>query len=440
MIEQQVSEYIASRQLFTSADKLLITLSGGTDSVAMTTILKKLGYHLHAAHCNFHLRGDDSDNDEAFVRELCAKWDIPLTIKHFDTKMYAEEQKISIQMAARDLRYNWFEALRKELALDYIAIAHNQDDSLETFFVNLSRGTGLKGLTGIAPKKGNIVRPILDIWRYQLADYLQSKKITFREDTSNASIKYKRNRIRHQIIPEFAALNPVFKETLKGNMEKLQGAYSLYQHGLQQTLANISKKQGDIHYLRIDLLRQHPASLTLLHESLAPYGFTHTQLQDIQKSLNAQAGKQFLTPSHVLYRDREFLVIQPQNKQGTATITITNNQGSCQKPISLKWQLQDNRSGSLPKTGETACLDTEKLQWPLLVRKWQPGDRFIPFGMSKYKKVSDFLIDNKVSRAQKDNTYVLITGKEICWLIGHRIDDRFKITENTDKIFRIDLL
>lgn len=439
MIEQQVVAFINSERLFTLSDKILVTLSGGTDSVAMTALLLQLGYTLEAAHCNFQLRGREADDDEAFVRKLCKQWGIPLQVQKFNTQQYADKQKISIQMAARDLRYTWFEQVREERRLDYIAIAHNQDDAVETFFLNLSRGAGLKGLTGIAAKHNKIVRPLLNTWRKDLTKYLATHTILFREDRSNAETKYQRNLIRHEILPLMERLNPAFGETMQATLQRLNEAAFFYQQGMEAFIEQLVTKKADALYIKIAPLLQHPAAATVLHELLTPAGFTHSQQQNILSCLSAQPGKQFASASHKVVKDRNHLIVSTKKTISKKSFPVDLTEKKIKTPIALQWQLKKAGEVTLSQQPAIAYLDAEKLASRLTLRGWQAGDKFIPLGMSQFKKISDFLIDNKVPRHIKEQVYVLESNGEICWVVGMRIDDRFKLTETTQQVLVVEL-
>jgi tRNA(Ile)-lysidine synthase len=439
MIEQQVAQYIHSQELFNASDKLLVTLSGGTDSVAMTSILMNLGYQIEAAHCNFQLRGDQSEADEAFVRKLCDNWNIPLSVKRFDTQAYATGHGISIQMAARDLRYEWFEQIRKANSLNYIAIAHNQDDDLETFFLNLSRGAGLKGLTGIAPMQGKIVRPLLNTWRQDLSSYLQLHKIPFREDLSNAETKYKRNLIRHELLPLMDKLNPAFRETLKDTLQRLNEASWFYEKGMATIIDELSTYKDNTLQIQTRALLEQPAATTVLHELLTPLGFTRSQQQNMMASLTGQSGKEFHSPTHKLIKDRTHLIVAPHKKHTEDCLELDLAKSMIGTPFTLKWEVREAKNFAIPRKKKIACLDAAKVSSKLHLHRWKAGEKFVPLGMKQFKKISDFLIDEKLSRLQKEQVYVLKSAGEICWVVGHRIDERFKVTSETKEVLVMEL-
>lgn len=439
MIEQEVAQYIHNKELFNASAKVLVTLSGGTDSVALTAILNKLGYGLEAAHCNFQLRGDQSEADEIFVRELCADWGIPLVVKRFDTQAYAKEHAISIQMAARDLRYEWFEQIRRSHKLDCIAIAHNQDDALETFFLNLSRGAGLKGLTGIAAKQGKVVRPLLNTWRRDLSDYLNRHHIPFREDLSNAETKYKRNLIRHEILPLMETLNPAFRETLKDTLQRLNEASCYYEKAIKDSINEVTTYKGKTLYIQTEALLHQPAAATILHELLTPLGFTRSQQRNMLAAIAGQTGKEFHTATHTLIKDRKHFIIAPNKEQIEEYLELDLSMAAIDSPICLKWEVKQIQDFSIPQKKTVACFDAAKIASKLHLTSWKAGDRFIPLGMDKFKKISDFLIDEKIPRTQKAQTFVLKSEGEICWVVGHRIDERFKVTPQTTEVLVMEL-
>ena len=417
---------------------VLLAISGGIDSMVMMNLFYSAGIKCSVAHCNFQLRGNESDDDETFVREQAANLNFQVFVTRFETEEHAAENHISIQMAARQLRYTWFDKFATAHQFDFIAVAHNRDDALETFFINLSRGTGIGGLTGIHQVSGHIIRPLLFASRMEIEKYASENHIPFREDSSNASDKYLRNYIRRQIIPAFEEVFPHFRESLSQNLEKLNDAHLLYQYAVNSLVSGIIRYEQNILYIDIPQLLQSPAPKTMLFEILKHYSFSSASVDEIFPMAQAIPGKQFYSPTHKLVKDRNcFIVSKPEPEQQAkfyieeGTLTINN-------PLHLEFEVFEiNSDFSIEKNSAIAQLDYEKLDFPLILRKWQAGDYFIPLGMGDIKKLSNFFVDQKLSIIEKENTWLLTSGNQIVWIIGKRIDDRFKITEKTRKVLRI---
>ncbi|MBN2667881.1 MAG: tRNA lysidine(34) synthetase TilS [Bacteroidales bacterium] len=433
-MKNSVEAYIESQKLFTHNDHVLIGVSGGRDSVSLVYILQKLGYQLSLAHCNFKLRGKDADEDELFVRQLAKQLNIPFYNIAFETEAYANKNKISIQMAARELRYEWFEKKRKEISADVIAIAHNQDDVVETFFINLVRGTGIDGLTGIKAKNGNIVRPMLSISRVLINEFIQSNKIAYREDKSNASLKYLRNKLRHTIIPELRILNPKFDETIIENADRLSQVNSIYKQELEFKKSKVSIPLTDQLNFDIQKLKQLSPTATYLYEFIKNYGFSFSQSEDIVSSLDAESGKTFYSKTHWIVKDREYLILKNIDEKPETEVFFDLSKQTIDHPKHIKIDVIDAKDFIISTDSSEAALDFEKLQAPLNLRPWKAGDYFMPLGMNRMKKISDFLIDNKLSVLTKQDTYVVQSKNDIVWVVGMRIDDRYKISSETKKI------
>ena len=420
MIQQRIIQYIDKEDLFSSDSKILVALSGGADSVALLCILHAAGYHCEAAHCNFHLRGEESNRDEQFVRQLCRKYEIRLHTVDFDTTRYAAEKHISIEMAARELRYNWFEEIRNECQADVIAVAHHQDDSVETILLNLIRGTGIIGLLGIRPRNGAIVRPLLCINREEILHYLQSIGQDYVTDSTNLEDEYTRNKIRLNLLPLMQTMNPSVKNSLIETSNYLNDISVIYNRYTEEAKARIVTTEG----IRIHELLKEPAPEALLFELLHPLGFNSAQIRDIANSLHGQPGKQFNSKEWRVIKDRELLLlesIRPGNRERLPFQIIKE-----EKEYTSDFQI--------PREKGIACFDADKLNGEIHYRKWQPGDTFIPFGMKGKKKISDYLTDRKFSISQKERQWVLCCGERIAWLIGERTDNRFRIDETTKRV------
>lgn len=416
---QKISQYIYQHKLFSSEDKILVALSGGADSVALLRLLLALGYTCEAAHCNFHLRAAESDRDESFVRQLCKNFQVQLHVIHFETEKEAVERHISIEMAARELRYAWFENLRKECGANVIAVAHHQDDSVETLLLNLIRGTGINGLRGIQPQNGNIVRPLLCLDRKEIIDYLQNIKQDYVTDSTNLQDEYTRNKIRLNLLPLMQEINPSAKESILKTSQHLNDAAIIYNKGIEEAKLRVITKEG----INIHALKQEPAPETILFEILYPLGFNAAQVKDIYRTLDGQSGKVFASANFRIVKDRDLLLTSPIHK---AT-----------KPILEVIEQAYTQDFIIPRDNNTACFDADKLQHPLSLRLWQQGDTFVPFGMKGKKKVSDYLIDRKFSLLRKEQQWVLCCGQDIIWLVGERTDNRFRVDEKTKRVIVI---
>lgn len=420
MIEKQVIHFIKKEHLFSANNKVLIALSGGADSVALLRILHTAGYMIEAAHCNFNLRGKESNRDELFVRQLCKEYNIPLHTVNFNTIQYANEKHISIEMAARELRYKWFEKTRIDCRADVIAVAHHKDDSAETMLLNLIRGTGITGLLGIRSRNGAIVRPLLCISRQNIIDYLHNIRQDYVTDSTNLEDEYTRNKIRLNLLPQMQQINPSVKDNLIATGNYLNAVALIYNKYIEETKTRILTPKG----ILIEALLQEPAPEAILFEILHPLKFNSTQINDIMSTLHGQPGKQFLSTEWRVIKDREYLLVEPHQSSNEKT-----------PPFQLiKKEVVYTPDFIIPRGKDYACFDADKLREKTSLRKWQPGDTFIPFGMKGKKKVSDYLTDKKFSISQKESQWVLCCGENIAWLIGERPDDRFRIDNNTTRI------
>jgi len=438
-MENKIQKYISEHLLFNSKDKILIGLSGGRDSIFLSLILKNLGYTIALAHCNFNLRGKESDGDEAFVTEFAKSNQLELFKTHFQTEEYAKRNGVSIQMAARELRYNWFEKTRIENNFNCIAIAHNRDDIIETFFINLIRGTGIEGLSGIKSKNNRIIRPILDISRNEINQYLNKHKINFREDSSNASTKYIRNKLRHNILPEFKNISEQFDKKMAENIHRINNTNQVYKNEIQFQKSKLFIELSDRTKINIERLKKLDPLNTYLYEFLKPYSFSASTINDIVETLDSESGKVFYSKSHRINKDREDLIITAIKTPITNEIFFDKNDTQISSPINLKIENLSIDQFQLSKQKNIVALDIDKLSFPLLLRKWKHGDYFMPLGMTKMKKLSDFLINAKISMVDKENIFVIQSKNDIVWVVGQRLDDRYKITTDTKNILRITL-
>ena len=434
---QPFQDFIQANRLFEPSDKVLLAISGGRDSVLMAHLFKSLGYSFGLAHVNFQLRAEESDADEAFCKALAAQLEVPFYRTSFHTQSHAESYQISIQMAARDLRYQWLEELRAVQLYDFIATAHHQNDSVETILMNLVRGTGLSGMHGILPKRGHLVRPMLAFTRAQIEEMVEQEQITYREDASNQSTKYVRNKIRLEIIPKLKELNPALEATFEANARRFAELEELLQERVN-VLKNewmLPDQAGNIK-LSLQALQQLKPLNTLLFELLRPYGFSAQVLEQLMASWNGHPGKVFESASHQILLDRDFLILSPIEQGAIPDKLIANMDGDWNwGKLSFKVNLVDAKDFVLHKNPHIAQIDADLLQFPLRVRAWRTGDFFHPLGMKGQKKLSDFLIDQKVPLSQKKQIAILENGNgDIIWIAGKRMDERYKVTENTKKV------
>ncbi|KAB8153513.1 tRNA lysidine(34) synthetase TilS [Kordia sp. TARA_039_SRF] len=434
---EKLETHITTNLSFLKKAKLLIAISGGLDSVVLSKLLHELNYSLAFAHCNFQLRDNESDDDEIFVKELGDKLNVNVHTKKFETEAFANREKMSIQMAARKLRYEWFQELTTTFQYDYILTAHHKDDALETFIINLSRGTGIEGLTGIPERNGNIVRPLLSFTREEIQAYAKQQQLQWREDSSNASTKYLRNKIRHEIVPLLQELHPTFMDNFEATQEHLRGSNTIIQDYIQQLKAQLLEKVADGHYqIEIAAIEQLSNPKAYLYELLKEFGFHHWE--DVSDMLSAQSGKQLFSANYRLIKDRTHLLIQKQtkNSEHTTEIYITKTSTKLKTPI----QLHVEEVSHVTNTGKNILyVDKELLKFPLIVRKWKNGDYFYPLGMRGKKKVSKYFKDEKYSLIDKENQWLLCSGENIVWIIGKRSDNRYKITQPTNTIIKLTL-
>ena len=426
--------------------KLLLGISGGVDSVVLCHLLDLSGMEFGLAHCNFQLRGKDSDSDERFVQELAKKYGRPLHLKRFDTESIARETKGSVQMVARDLRYAWFRELLSEEGYDFLLTAHHLDDSLETFLINLSRGTGIDGLLGVPQQKDETVRPLLPFTKKQILAYALDWNLSWREDQSNLESKYLRNKIRNEIVPVLLQLHPDFMTSFATTIGNLKAARQILADRLALVTREISEPSVDhgpnCQRFEIAKIRELTPAAAYVYEIFRPYGFS--QWQDILTLLDAQSGKQLLSSSHRLIKHGEHLLLARLSDQPDLDTSYRIEAGQSELSgcgISLHFR-GINRSSmeaetTVKQVSEKALFDADLLQFPLTVRKWQKGDFFYPKGMTGRKKLSDFFTDEKFSVLQKENIWLLCSGDSVVWLIGKRTDERFKVTEKTKHILEV---
>ena len=439
-MRNKVKKYIEKQELLNPQSKIIVGLSGGADSVVLLSILHTLGYECVAAHCNFHLRGKESDEDECFATDFATSLGIPFYKVDFDTQSIANERKISIEMAARDLRYEWFEQLRKEYTADAIAVAHHQDDSIETLLLNLIRGTGINGLTGIKPKNGFVVRPMLCINKNEVLQYAHEQKISYVTDLSNLKDEYTRNKIRLQLLPLFQSINPSIGTSLLRTMEHLNEVSKIYHAYIKDAKEKVWDKNSKTIHIPTLLTCSSPESI--LFEILKEYGFGKEVIQEAHLALESQSGKKFYSDTHSLIKDRNYFRLCLLEQQiENSVYYINEDDAEKTAPLSMKIITQEKINiPEIIKEKRIAYFDTDKLVFPLILRKWEKGDRFIPFGMSGSQKLSDYFNNQKFTKPDKENTWILCSEQEIIWVVGHRTDNRFRVKTETKRVSIIKLL
>ncbi|WP_319503520.1 tRNA lysidine(34) synthetase TilS [uncultured Draconibacterium sp.] len=436
MFDQFITN-IREKQLIKSGQKVLLAISGGIDSMVLLHLFERSEFEYGIAHCNFRLRGAESDGDEAFVREQVEQHGTLAHFETFDTKEYASLKGISIEMAARELRYDFFERIRKEYEYDCIVTAHHQDDLIETFFLNLSRKTGIRGLTGIKEKKGKLIRPLLFANREDIEKYAAENYISYREDSSNNEVVFQRNFLRHKILPLFSELNPAFKKNFMGSVDNLKAAYDVYEDAIGGEIQAVLTEENGQTLISIPALQNLPHGKTVLLEILSGYGFNAGIVDSVFQSLETHSGKQFFSKTHRLVKDRDALFIQELTNDEDRVYYIEEDDIELFAPFDISIERLDAKDFSIIKAPTIACVDLDEVEFPLLMRKWQQGDYFQPLGMTGFKKVSDFFIDRKMPLHEKENTWLLCSGKKIVWIMGHRLDNRFKVTPSTKQVLKI---
>lgn len=434
-MQQKVETYIQKHQLLTHDKPIIIGVSGGADSVVLLHILVSLGYDCIIAHCNFHLRMEESDRDEEFVRNMAIEYKILLHCIDFDTIKYAEQNGISIEMAARDLRYNWFNELLEKHNAQAIAVAHHADDNIETMLINLVRGTGLRGLKGIPNRNKKVVRPLLCCTRDEIENYLIRQNLEHVEDSTNASVDYNRNKIRNEVLPLLTEINPSVRQTLYNTIQHIEGSLTIYQQAIDNIEKQVVHKSGGLVKMDIDMICKQADVPTVMFELLYPYQFSPSVIEQITEQLNAESGKVFYSETYRLVKDRKLLIISAKDDQKKDVFMLSQDDFQIQSPffLSVKRQFIDS-DFVVSKDKNRIHVDASKLTFPLQIRKWKEGDSFFPFGMKQRKKLSDFFINNKFSLIDKEQTWILVSNDEIVWIVGHRMDNRFKVTVETKEV------
>ena len=437
---EQFNAYISKHQLFNADDQVLLAVSGGKDSVLMAQLFKLAGYQFSIAHCNFNLRADEAQRDETFVKLLAEEMNVPFHVAHFNTRAFAQTHKISIQMAARELRYNWFEELAETHHYKYIALAHHQNDSIETLLLNLVRGTGIGGLHGILPKRGQLIRPLLFLSRQQIDDFVDEQHFTYVEDSSNESSKYARNKIRLQVVPHMREINPNLEETFRQNIHRFAQTEELLNKVVAETRYRLFKADNDDFYISIEEVEKLDPQHLLLFELLKPFHFVDHVVNEVLNSLRKQSGTSFFSHTHRLTIDRGRLIIS-KIEDGLNKVYALHSPGEISIDHQKKIHLHYVNNVNFKAEQQLAFVDADLLIFPLIVRYNQEGDLFKPLGMKGFKKLSNFFVDEKISIPKKEKTPLLINGNgEIIWVAGMRQDERYKVRITTKKVAIFELL
>jgi len=453
-------QYIDQHTLFQQKDKLLLAVSGGVDSAVLCELCSQAGFDFSIAHCNFQLRGKESERDETFVESLGKKYGVEVLVKKFNTEDYARKSKKGIQEAARDLRYEWFADLignrqlamgksgrRSRLAIHdsrlttaYLLTAHHADDNIETVLMNFCRGTGLQGLNGIPNKTGHIRRPLLDFWKHELLDFAKENKLVYVEDSSNQSPKYSRNLFRNEIIPLLSKVYPEVKSNLRDNIDRLRAVTSLYTIMVAELKKKLCKKKNSEIHIPVKQLMSYK-NTALIFDIISDYGFTEKQVDEVIRLAESESGKFLQAPdaNYRIIKFRNWFIISPGSDSEAETVLIEEGVGNAQCSM-FNVQFSVVATCSLPTDSNVACLDARAIKYPLILRRWKEGDYFYPLGMKrKKKKLARFFIDQKLSKIDREKIWVLEMNKKIIWVVGLRIDERFKITDKTKQILKVSL-
>ena len=461
MLLEKFKKYIVTNyQLTTTNSQMLLAVSGGVDSVVMVDLFARAGFNFRMAHCNFQLRGEESLRDELFVTSLGEKYQKKVFVKRFETATYAAKNKVSIQVAARQLRYAWFNEIltsfkvenetsihNSPLTTHLVATAHHADDNIETLLLNFFRGCGISGLHGILPKQGNLIRPLLFAKSDAIIAHANEQQLTWVDDSSNASDKYSRNFIRHQIIPLMQTIYPQVTDNLLANIERFKEVETIYQQSINQLKTKLLEVKGnEVHIPILKLQKQH-ALKSIVHEIIKDYGFEATQVGEVIKLLAAANGSYMASATHRLIINRNWLIIAPKEAEGATNILIEEGTkeiifigGKLSIQLSISNQQLATSNQQLTTSNQVATLNADAISFPLLLRPYKTGDYFYPLGMTKKKKLSKFFIDLKLSKTDKEKVWVIESDKRIVWVVGYRIDNRFKLTPNTKKEINISLL
>jgi tRNA(Ile)-lysidine synthase len=450
---QKFTRFISEENLFQADKRLLLAVSGGVDSVVLSALCKQAGIDFAIAHCNFQLRGTESDMDEEFVIRLARELDREIFVKRFDTKKYAVEKKVSIQVAARELRYAWFYTIMDgdcpqtigknsdPSVFSFTATAHHLEDNIETICMNFSKGTGIAGLRGILPKQGKIVHPLLFAKKEELKLFALENSLKWTEDSSNESDKYTRNIFRHQVIPLIEKIYPAFRDNLSDNISRFRDIESLYQESINRYKKGLLYQKNEETHIPVLKLKKSTALKTIVFEIITGYHFSPAQVQEFLHLMDSGSGKFIRSSTHRILKNRKWIIISPNQNKSSETILI--QEGEKQTAFEkdrLELTLLPATAVKIQTDNFIAMLDAGKINFPLMLRKWKPGDYFYPLGMTKKKKLNRFFIDNKLSQTDKEKTWVIEMDKKIIWVVGRRIDNRFKISSGTKQVLILEII
>jgi tRNA(Ile)-lysidine synthase len=432
--------FIKEKNLFSGNHRLLLAVSGGVDSVVLCELCKQAGFDFVIAHCNFQLRGEESEQDHAFVQQLAAQYGVPFLSTRFDTEAYASEHKLSVQEAARKLRYNWFEAMLQQHRLQYILTAHHLNDNIETMVMHFFRGTGIQGLRGMLPKQGPIMRPLLFATKESIRAFAVERQLQWREDSSNVLDKYTRNYFRNQLLPMIQQVYPEVEQNLAHNLQRFADVEMLYEQALEAHRKKLLQVKGEEVHIPVLKLKKSEPLQTIVYEIIKVYGFSAQQVAEVIALFDSETGKYMQSASHRIIKNRNWLIIAPLQATQPQMILIEAGEDKVSfEGGKLLLKEIPVSACNLPAPSHTALVDASAIKYPLILRKWKRGDYFYPLGMRKKKKLARFFIDQKLSMTEKEKVWVIEMNKKIVWVVGMRIDDRFKITDRTQHVLRIDL-
>ncbi|MFW5974622.1 MAG: tRNA lysidine(34) synthetase TilS [Bacteroidota bacterium] len=440
---EQFREFIDENAILPAKDKVVLAVSGGVDSVVMTHLFHENKIPCIIAHCNFQLRGQASDSDEVFVRNLSSQYGYEVRIRRFNVNQETEQNSQSIQMAARDLRFKWFDELLEEPGLEVVATGHHFDDQIETFFINLLRGAGVSGLRGMLARQGKVIHPLLFATREQIIAYARERGLSYREDQSNKTLKYQRNQIRHNLLPELEKIAPHYRKSFRNTFRYLHHDEIMLKSLVSKTMTEITQHKGEILYIDKSQLLHIPDKELIIPYWLRQFGFHEDIASKLLQALPGIPGKQFFSGSYRITLDRDYLILEPYDEtRDNRVFDILPETSFITVPFGMKLIRQPKKNRIVFTTSsDIAWLDYDKLKFPLKLRKWRHGDIFMPLGMTGMKKVSDFFTDNKLSIPEKENIWLLCSGNgDLVWIVGHRIDHRYRITDKTTEILKIELL
>ncbi len=435
---KQFEAFVNREHLYAEGQQVLLAVSGGRDSVTLCELTARMGQPFAIAHCNFHLRPGDCDRDEAFVRQLADHYNVPIHVVEFDTSAYAQRQGLSIEEAARQQRYDYFEQLCEQEGYPCIATAHHRDDAIETFFINLLRGTGISGLQGIPLRRGKIVRPLLCFSRADIDGFVAENHLPYVDDHTNSETLFLRNRIRLQLIPLLRQWSPSFDDVMSGNLQHLHDAALIYKHQIDSFRQNLLLPEGDGWSIPIEPLRQLPAASSVLFELLHPYGFTTSVVDEVYNALDTQSGARFFSPQFQLVKDRDRLYLYPLGEESPSTYIIPVDSSAVQEPLPLTFCREAPPALPVKLSPNEALFDAERLSLPLHLRRWRQGDRFHPYGMKGSRLVSDLFTEAKLNRVAKGRQWLLCDAEDnILWVVGLRTSAKCIVTTETREVLHV---